>query len=107
MLKILSLYKIKPRFEPKEVCSKARFFSLLFFPVYLRMCRRVGEASWNPGDTCLPAEKVCLQGDAPGLRVIAGFATGMFELSHSVSSNFLLLPSQLLVRRFVKVTSSS
>lgn len=58
--------------------------------------------------TALPAEKVCPQGDAAEFGLLQqAFARGLFELSHSVSSDFLLLPSQLLVRRSVKVTSSS
>lgn len=53
MFKVLHLYKIKPRFEPREFCSKARL-PLLLFPVCLRMCRRVGKVSWNSRDTHCP-----------------------------------------------------
>lgn len=106
MLKVLSLYKRKPRFEPREVCPKPGSLccsSQCIWECAGGLAKHLG--IWGI-PSALPAE-VCLQRDAPGLRVIVGFATGMFELSHSVSSNFLLLPSQLLVRRFVKVTSSS
>lgn len=99
LIKILSLYKTKPR-----LATKSGFF-LLLLPAWFENVKKHLEIPGMP--TALPVEKARLQKDAVGLWVIVDFATGMFELSHSVSSNFLLLPSQLLVRRFVKVTSSS